>query len=378
MLGGEFISFAEKKNLNMLHPFKLIENHLSGIDILFINLEGPIYKGNSIRTDVKTVLSNNPAILEKIGDRGICIFNLANNHIMDYGLEGLAYTIKLLKKNRINYVGAGLDYAEANKELIIDYNGITIAFLAFTSNESHVGAVLADEKNPGCASYRELDDVLNKIYTLKNNADIVCVSLHWGHEYHLYPSYEQVSIARSLVDAGANYVIGHHPHVVQGIEMYKDSLIVYSLGNFFLPPVRTTTGRLQLSKPLSKEFMIVTTEADHYGCISYDVVGGERCKDYVLVPYNGEALKKFESKIQGLSERLKLVHYDEFWVEYRIKREKELVKESLGDAYRKLLLMSWKELIKTLTISDLKRNIIRLFKVITGFLGSEAARKSYP
>lgn len=365
MLGGEFIDYADSRELDFLYPFQFIEFLFDNTDLIFINLEGPIFHGPNRRPDVTSILSNDPAIVKFLSKMRLCVSNLANNHIMDYGVEGLNNTLIALQKSGLRYVGAGRDDKEANTELIIEIKGKRVAFLSFTSDEPNVRAILAKPEQAGCASFLDLANVIRRIQNLKKEVDIMCVSLHWGHEYFLYPSDEQVRIAHSLVDAGADYIIGHHPHVLQGVEKYRDALIIYSLGNFFLPAVRSTTGRPQPRKQISKEFMIVKSEITQSKEISFNIIGGNVNEDHVVMLYDGDNERKFNLKIETLSEPLCSPNYNQFWMQYKTRREKELLKESLFEVFRKLRMISFKELIKSFTVNDIERNVIRLYKVLS-------------
>ncbi len=362
MVGGEFINYAQKRNLDFVHPFQLIESYLSDVDILFVNLEGPIFSGPNTRPDVSSILSNHPAVIKFLSHSNPCVLNLANNHMMDYLEEGLNYTLKLLDENNMYYVGAGNDDQEADRPIIIECKGRKIAFIAFTSNEPNVGALIAGHEQAGCASYLALDRATRRIHALRKDADIICAALHWGYEYYQYPSPEQIQVAHSLVDAGASYVIGHHPHVIQGIEQYKGGVIIYSLGNFFFPPVKTTSGRPQYQKKIAKEFMIIKSEIDESNSVNYRVFGGKVSHDFIIVPYDDQRI--FASKVDALSKPLHYSNYDKFWQRYRESRDKELVLESLLESIKKLRKVPVRELLKTITLSDFKRNWHRFREVL--------------
>lgn len=366
-LGGEFIPYATKNNYEVLHPFKLIKPYTDDADIFFVNLEGPIFEGPERRPDVTVTLSNHLSVLKLLKNSTICVVNLANNHTLDYGEKGLKETIKLLQQSGIYYVGAGINEEEANRELIIQHKGKRIGFLAYTSNEPHIGAILAGPLQAGCASYLEPEKVIKKIQSLKTKTDLICVSLHWGYEYFLYPSNEQVSIAHALIDAGAHYVIGHHPHVIQGVEKYRNSLILYSLGNFFMPPIRAVSGRLQPTKLISKKFLLVNSEINQSCNLNYSLIGGRVNDNYMITPFENHNQAICNSEIEKLSAPLDLNNYIDFWLNYKSKREKELKKESFIEAYRKAFMMSFKELIRTITFRDIKRNAIRLMNILLRF-----------
>jgi hypothetical protein len=156
---------------------------------------------------------------------GVTIASLANNHIMDYGLPALNDTIYSLRSHGLHYVGAGRNLAEACRPLVCEANGIKIAFLAFTY------AFPAKDNAPGCCPC-DLRLMQKRIRAVKEAGHVVVVSIHHGVEYVDYPDRYILSLFRGAADAGAHVVLGHHPHVVQGLEIYKNTLIVYSLGNF--------------------------------------------------------------------------------------------------------------------------------------------------
>jgi hypothetical protein len=364
MIGGEFITYAKKYNIEVLDTFRRISAYLDDVDILFLNLEGPIFNGPKIRPNVSSILSNHPVILKFFNEK-LRIFNLSNNHIMDYCEEGLEQTVKLLRETGIYLVGAGRNLDEANKELIIDHDGRKIAFLAYCSNEPFVGGVLATRETSGCASYLELETVTESIKRLKSDVDVICVSLHWGHEYYFYPSHDQVKIAHYLAEAGAHLIIGHHPHVVQGTESYRGSLIAYSLGNFFLPSVRSISGRLEPRKDITKEFMVLKLTIGQAGLISLDLLGGRVERNFVLKPYDKPGQIRFTARVKELSKPLYSGNYSEFWENYRLRRDKGLERENLLEALKKLVKTPPRELAKTVTFADVKRNIVRLCRVIS-------------
>ena len=216
------ISLITKNNK---HPFEPLLEIFKEKDILFGNLE--------------TVLSNREAALEKsvtlhaspedvryLKDAGFNVLNVANNHILDLGKGGFSDTLDMLKENGISFVGGG-NKKYNQTHAIIDANGVSLGFLGYyTYGFSYRGIIIngIDEK-----------EVIRDIANLKTACNVVVVSLHWGIENVFYPSPEQIEGARSFIDAGAAIVLGHHPHVVQGVEEYGGGLIAYSLGNFQFP-----------------------------------------------------------------------------------------------------------------------------------------------
>ncbi len=364
LLGGDYLRLAERDGQDLLAPFRVLEEELADVDILFINLEGPLFRSSKPRPGVSVLLWNDQAVLELLKKVPLCVVNLANNHILDFGPEALGRTLALLKEKGIHAFGAGLTISQASQELILSCKGKRIAFLAFTSDEPHVNAVIAGSDTPGCASFSDFNEVLQRVRTAKSQADIVCISLHWGYEFHSFPAPEQVVLAHHLAEAGATYIIGHHPHVIQGVETFKKSLIMYSLGNFFFPSLRSISGRLQPSKALSREYMILKSGIDDSLNIKSVINGGRITNDYEIVPYTGTKLRQFEKKIQILSAPLNGNDYGSFWTNYRAQRSRELLKESMLEALRKLWFTPKGELLRTIHLSDFRRNFIRLYRIL--------------
>ena len=211
------------------YPIRQISPLLDYFDYVFANLETPITT-HTVPLGRKPYLFRlHPKSADMIAQLKIDIVSIANNHIMDYGKEGLIDTIKWLNKNNIKYTGAGFNLDEARTPAIFTHNDIEIVFLAY--NDRPPRYFDAAEKLPGAAPLN-LKIIKEDIKKYKNKSSIVLVSLHWGVEQTLYPTKRQRAIAKQIIDAGANGIIGHHPHWPQGIQIYKGAPIVYSLGNF--------------------------------------------------------------------------------------------------------------------------------------------------
>jgi hypothetical protein len=155
--------------------------------------------------------------------------SLANNHSGDYGKEAFTEQLDLLQKDALPYFGGGRDATEAYAPRYVERNGIKIALLGY--NEIELRSYAAGPTTPGLA-WSDDAEVVAGITAARSQADLVVVYPHWGLEYHSEPSERQRTLARKMIDAGADLVVGGHPHVTQTVEYYKDRLIVYSLGNF--------------------------------------------------------------------------------------------------------------------------------------------------
>ncbi len=201
---------------------------LKDYDILFGNLEGPV---SDVGNNVGSIYSfrMNPVVLDVFKNVGFDIVSFANNHVGDWNVPAFKDTLSRLTGAGIMHVGAGTNKQDAEKVKIIEKNGIKFGFVGF----SDVGPdwIKAGPNNSGqlLASDPKLNEIITKA---KSESDVLIVSFHWGEEYKTTHNSRQEKLAHSAIDAGADMVVGHHPHVVQDIGSYKDKPIIYSLGNF--------------------------------------------------------------------------------------------------------------------------------------------------
>lgn len=152
---------------------------------------------------------------------------LANNHIMDQGVDGLHMTMQLLDTNAISYVGAGANLEEAKKPYIFNYGNIRIGFYACAEHEFSI----ATASTPGANPFDPLES-LDHIQELKSKCDYVIVLYHGGNEHYRYPSPHLQKVCRKIVEKGADLVICQHSHCIGCYEIYNGSIIVYGQGNF--------------------------------------------------------------------------------------------------------------------------------------------------
>ncbi|MBU4386590.1 MAG: CapA family protein, partial [Actinobacteria bacterium] len=162
------------------------------------------------------------------------VVSQANNHARDYGATSLVDALGYLDDYGIAHCGAGADYEGAHVPAYLDANGLRIAFLAY--DEIGYLGWYAEPGYPGVADATDTGKLAADIKAAKQDADLVVVSFHWGTEKKYTPDSDQTSFAHLAVDCGADLVLGHHPHVVQGFEFYNGKLIANSLGNFVFNP----------------------------------------------------------------------------------------------------------------------------------------------
>lgn len=193
---------------------------LKECDVTVGNFESIIYKphNNSLK---ELQMCSNEVVLEDLRDAGFNVLNLANNHIMQHGSEALANTIQSCVKHKMHPLGIS-----RIPILSATVNGIPIVMLS--------ACIHIEWYEPNNIEYdNDINQLLTKVKTIRAKSDdtVIIVCLHWGDEFSTIPSNAQVSLAHTLVDEGANVILGHHPHVFQGIERYKGSVVVYSQGN---------------------------------------------------------------------------------------------------------------------------------------------------
>lgn len=247
------------KNNNWSYPFLKVADLLKSADLTFGNLESPISKNG---TKVGSIYSfkADPKSIEGLLYSGFDVVSVANNHIWDYGGEAFKDTLKILKENNISYIGGGFTYDEAHTPIIKEVNGAKIAYLGYTNL---LPPFLGTKGDKLTVAFPDEGQMIMDINNAKGLADIVVVSFHWGNEYETRHNSYQENLAHVAINAGANLVVGHHPHVIQEIEKYKDGYIAYSLGNFVFDQNfsdETKTGLLLSVTLKNKKIDQVTSE----------------------------------------------------------------------------------------------------------------------
>lgn len=222
------IDFKMRKAGDYTFPFLNIASTTRDADIAFGNLEGPISVRGKNQGSIYSFRAH-PQVMKGLLFAGFDIMSLANNHIWDWGVDALTDTLDILKENNVLSIGAGKNEAEANSPVFIMKGNQRVVFFAYTN--LYPESLYAVGEKPGISTFHE-EYMVDSIKKETTPEDIVVVSVHWGDEYKTQSNDFQKRLGRALIDAGADMVIGHHPHVVEEVEHYKDGWIAYSLGNF--------------------------------------------------------------------------------------------------------------------------------------------------
>jgi poly-gamma-glutamate synthesis protein (capsule biosynthesis protein) len=215
-------------------PFSAARAYLTGADVTVGNLETPLSRRGRAVPGKTFTFRGSPSVARGLSVAGFDLVGQGNNHARDFGALALKDTITNLDRAGIAHAGAGLNRSAAFKPAIIERNGAKIAYLSY----SQIGpaSFAATSRGPGTAYTTGLAGVRRQIAAAHKDADYVIVSFHWGVERSYKPTSTQVRFGRMAIDAGADAVLSHHPHVIQGVEYYKGRIIAYSLGNFVFSP----------------------------------------------------------------------------------------------------------------------------------------------
>ena len=314
-LNNRFVEIVEKGYGDKI--FENVKHCFDDADINFANLESTLSSRGKKDTKNQLVFSSSESasLLKKAG---INVLSLANNHICDYGFEGCLDTVKYLHDNNINCFGVGENLSTSREPLIGNTNGITVGFLGYACKSTH--GKYPDRKSYGSPPIK-YSYIKRDLRKLSFEVDIKVVSLHWGFEQYEYPSPKQIRMAHRIIDAGADLIIGHHPHVPQGFEIWKDKPIFYSLGNFIFDDVNTQDGGCLKWGQENKQSIIVKMN-----------ICGKKISIFELIPVRLNSKFQLElvcddekevllKKVGSLSQVLKANNYDKFWGNFRIEKE---------------------------------------------------------
>ena len=247
-------------------PFAGVSNVTSNVDLLLINFENAATSSeNAVKPDIPLKCNPNYAILARANNRTVA--GLANNHVCDYGIQGMQDTFKALEKANISYLGAGNNEKEAHQGLTQEINGRNITILNYMDSNnfaeySYEVLPYANGTSPGYSAY-DSQDAKEQIAKANESGNFVLVFMHYGNEYSTSPNQDQINISHDLIDYGADVVVGSHPHVAQGIEMYKGKPIFYSLGDFIFD--------LEAEGTLDNYFVEIDLSGDQGYCTVYPV-----------------------------------------------------------------------------------------------------------
>ncbi|HUS60198.1 MAG TPA: CapA family protein [Nevskiaceae bacterium] len=254
---GRAVNFKSYYSQNFIWPFEKTAETFKKANLTFINLESPLVENCPLTTEGMKFCAD-PKNIAGLKFAGIDVANLANNHANNYGSEGIKTTLSLLKNANILTTGVSGPVFKESK-------GNHFAFLGY--NDTGAGNLMITPANKNKIS-QELNDT-------KTKADVVVVAFHWGIEYTSQPTKRQQELAHWAIDSGANLVIGHHPHWIQPVEIYKGGIILYSLGNFIFDQAwsektkQGIVGRFTFFENQLVDVELLPVEIDNFGQPSF-------------------------------------------------------------------------------------------------------------
>lgn len=264
MLGGAALPVMREKGYD--YAFSGTKKTTVGADVALANLETALT--NRGKAADKKFTFRNPAdkMIPALKNAGFDLVSLANNHTVDYGVVGLKDTLDALNKGALPAVGAGMNVKQARSAYIMQVNGQTLGFLGYSL--TYPEEFWATSRRAGTA-FGHAAHIKRDVAKLKKKVDHVVVQFHWGREATTKLRYYQPSLGRLAIDSGATLIIGHHPHVLQGMERYKNGLIYYSLGNFAFGSYsnRSQTGgmaKVSLCKEGIKDYQLGVLDVNNY------------------------------------------------------------------------------------------------------------------
>ncbi|GHU66764.1 lipoprotein [Clostridia bacterium] len=268
---GGFDSVIERNGFDW--PFSGVIDYLRLDDLTLVNFEGTLTQSNKKQN--KQFNFKGPAeYADILGLASVEAVNLANNHTLDYGQDGLADTIAALES-------AGIVYNEKGKPTVFTAQGVKIGLIGntfpYANGRRDIRSQVKSLREQGCA--------------------IVIASFHWGSEYETKFSAEQRSIGRAAIDAGADVVIGHHPHIVQGIELYKGKYILYSLGNFVFGGNANPDDRDSYLARLTFTVRGGVSDPAEFEMIPIRLTQLDKGNDYRPVPAIGEEAERIRDRV---------------------------------------------------------------------------------
>jgi poly-gamma-glutamate capsule biosynthesis protein CapA/YwtB (metallophosphatase superfamily) len=242
-----YLAIVGDMEINRKDPKKVFEKvvpELQKADIRFGGLEASL----SVRGDPaqgKIVMRHSPEMITGYLAGGFEVVAFASNHCLDYGMDPFMDTLGLLDRHRIRYVGAGRNIDEARRPAILEQKGTRLGFLSYLLGpplgwgahpmKAGVAPIRQDPLfGPPYVNEEDLEAMVSDIKKTKSEVDVLISSYHWGASQSRTLTVSQKAVAHAAIDFGADLIIGRHPHILQGIEVYKGKIIFYALGNFVL------------------------------------------------------------------------------------------------------------------------------------------------
>ena len=247
-----------------------VVNIMTSTDIMVANNEFTISDRGTPMPGKYYTFRGSPTRLKIYDEMGVDLVTIANNHVYDFGSDAFSDMLSSLKEHNLPYIGAGNNIEEAMKPYYFIINGYKIAFVNATRAEKNIMTPEATETEGGVFRCYDPTNFSNVIKETKKNSDYVVALIHYGREDSHELEDVQIESSKQYIDSGADIIIGSHAHVLQGMEFYKDKLIVYNLGDFIFNNETKDTG-------------IFTLNIDNKGTMSYKFIPCKEENEYTYL-----------------------------------------------------------------------------------------------
>jgi poly-gamma-glutamate capsule biosynthesis protein CapA/YwtB (metallophosphatase superfamily) len=260
---SRFVGQLARARRDPASPLRDLAPVLASADIAFANLESPFSDRGKI-FEGRMVFKAEPDMISGLELAGIDVVSTANNHSRDCGRRGVEFTLDWLAKHGIAAAGSGESAEAAHRGIVLERNGVKFGFLAYTYDQSNGNHRDSDDR----VAVMDVARMRRDVADLKTRAGVAVVSMHAGDEYSPRPNERQTEFAHAAIEAGASVVAGHHPHVVEPWERYREGVIFYSLGNLVFDQFQ----RAETQHGVLGEVVFAGTAIERAGVMPVDIV----------------------------------------------------------------------------------------------------------
>ena len=291
-----FESMMKKQKNDYSYFFKKVKPYFEDDDLTIVNFEGVLSDRGS-RQPKRYAFRGDPEYIKILTSSSVESANIANNHTFDYGDDAFQDTKDIMNENDVTPFGL-------DEIAIMDIKGLRVGL---------IGTNALNDK-----SSEEYPEIFEKLK--QEEPDLIIATFHWGEEKAKFPSKSQTKLAHEAIDNGADLVIGHHPHVLQGIEKYKGKYIVYSLGNFCFGGNHNPSDKDSMIFKQTFTFVdgVLQLDKDNVSVIPCSISSQKKVNDYQPTPLSGKQYTSVKEKIEERSERFEGIENVKF-----IKKSKE-------------------------------------------------------
>lgn len=316
---GVHAKFERLRDVNASYPFEHTARLFAGAEIVFGNLETVVSHSGLVRSKASSMeMRGHPDAADRLAQAGFTILNVANNHTMQHGTAAFDDTVELLRRRDLCVVGLANPSHQECVPQILSVKGVSICVLGFAFEpDKYCRGPVSYAFGPNC-------DMVRQVTFAKQSSDLVICSVHWGVEFVRHPAVAEEELGRRLIDAGADVVIGHHPHVARRIDHYGGGLIAYSLGNFVFDQVWNYWLRVGL---------VLRVRLSRTGVVGYETDWVWIGNDYQPRPMTGEERREAAEHFDRLVPRPEWVSNPEDYTRHY----ERLVDTNRYESYRHFL-----------------------------------------